>query len=96
MKPEELVQKIIEDQGQIIGEELALHRAVNTGLIKKTKGTFELKDKPKVVIDKLISAYEEIFGESSVKVCVSTLEKFVDCGIDSYLPSNVKSLLESA
>ncbi|HXK52446.1 hypothetical protein H6802_04445 [Candidatus Nomurabacteria bacterium] len=78
-----LVLAIIKKQTQIIGENLALERAVNTGLIQisskdarnLTIEQIHFSGADNEVVTRLIESYREIFGQASVDVCVNILRE---------------------
>jgi len=93
IRPEELIKAIIKEQGLIIGEDLAVARAVSTGLIKpapEDKGEVTVTGNNGVVLEKLVDAYKQVFGQSSVDVCLDVIRRYPMVEISSILPDSLK------
>ncbi|OGC38512.1 hypothetical protein A3K42_00750 [candidate division WWE3 bacterium RBG_13_37_7] len=92
MSPEQLIQKIIAEQSLIIGADLAIARAKSTNVIDCTNiDHIKLNKEPRVVVEKLINAYEDVFGQSSVNVCIDVIRSFPYEQIAPFLPSSLKN-----
>ena len=80
MKTEEIVIAIIREQSQIIGDSLAQHMAVSTGVVRfnssKTDDLTLTSQDSNLVINKLIDAYKQLFGQASVEVCNNVIKKY--------------------
>ncbi len=90
----ELIKAIIKEQGLIIGEDLAVARAVSTGLIKpapENKGEVTVTGGNGVVLEKLVDAYKQVFGQSSVDVCLDVIKRYPMMEVNSLLPESLKS-----
>ena len=79
-KTEDIIIEIINEQSQVIGEDLAVAMAVNSGVLKfNSKGYRDItlmSADPTVVFTKLIGSYENLFGKASVEVCFNVLRRF--------------------
>lgn len=99
MQHHEIVKKIIDEQSLIIGKNLAWSRAVTVSQIKGanindvTAATLEVDGDPKQAIDKLIQSYGEIFGQTSVNVCLDVLKKLPYSEIEPFISDTVKQQL---
>jgi hypothetical protein len=89
-----LVIKIIEEQGQIIGSELAYSRALSTDGINMN-GALSLTEEPTTLIDKLLAAYSEVFGQASLDVCIDVIKTFPYNDVAPFLSDKVKRLVKS-
>lgn len=97
MRKEELIQKIIEEQSQIIGSNLAKSRAVATGAITYTeKNEINITQEPTIALDKLMNAYREIFGQASVDVCMDVIRRLPYDQVSPYLSDSVVKALRKA
>jgi hypothetical protein len=76
MKQTELIKEIIQEQSNIVGEKIALERALSTNVIEVQNNKLKIKGSPEEAVKKLIHAYEEIFGKASVEVCEDVIKKF--------------------
>jgi len=76
MKQTDLIKEIIHEQSNIVGEKIAIERALSTRVIELHNNTLTIKGSPEEAVKKLIQAYEEIFGEASVEVCEDVIKKF--------------------
>jgi len=76
MKQIDLIKEIIHEQSNIVGEKIAIERALSTKVINFDNKKISIKGSPNEALKKLISAYEEIFGEASVEVCEEVIKKF--------------------
>jgi len=76
MKSTELIKEIIHEQSNIVGEKIALERALSTNVISFSKDKMTIKGSHEEAVKKLIKAYEEIFGKASVEVCEDVIKKF--------------------
>lgn len=76
MKSTELIKEIIHEQSNIVGEKIALERALSTNVISISNNRISIKGSHEEAIKKLIKAYEEIFGRASVEVCEDVIKKF--------------------
>ncbi len=76
MKQNDLIMEIIQEQSNIVGEKIALERALSTRVISISENKLKIKGSPEEAIEKLIKAYEEIFGKASVEVCEDVIKKF--------------------
>ncbi len=93
--PNEIFSKIILEQSNIVGQNLARSRALSTGGVKFTdEATLEINGDPKKLLDSLINAYGEIFGKASMDVCVDVLSRMSYSEIEPFLPENLKQLLQ--
>ena len=104
MQHNEIVKKIIEEQSLIIGKNLAWSRAVTVSQIQSNTGAaatpptinisnIQISGDPKEAIEKLIQSYAEIFGQTSVNVCLDVLKKLPYKDIEPYLSESVKKQL---
>jgi hypothetical protein len=104
MQHNDIVKKIIEEQSLIIGKNLAWSRAVTVSQIQSDAGeavtpptinisNIQITGDPKEAIDKLIQSYAEIFGQTSVNVCLDVLKKLPYSEIEPYLSESVKKQL---
>lgn len=93
--PNEIFSKIITEQSNIVGQNLARSRALSTGGVTfKDETHLEINGDPKELLDSLINAYGEIFGQASMDVCVDVLSRMNYNEIEPYLPENLKQLLQ--
>jgi len=76
MKQVDLIKEIIHEQSNIVGEKIAIERALSTNVISFQNSKISIKGSPEEAIKKLVNAYEEIFGEASVEVCEEVIKKF--------------------
>ncbi len=71
MKPETLVQDIIKEQSQIIGENLAISRAKSSGAVIFSSNSIEGLQFATTnyieALEKVIGSYEEVFGKPHLK-----------------------------
>jgi len=96
MVPNELIKKIIDEQSQIIGVDLARSRALATGAISYSSAQdVTLSEEPPIVLDKLINSYKEIFGQASVDVCVDVIRKFPFQEISQYISPSIQGLVSA-
>ena len=106
MQHNEIVKKIIEEQSLIIGKNLAWSRAVTVSQIQSNAqdntptptiniSNVQITGDPKEAIDKLIQSYAEIFGQTSVNVCLDVLKKLPYAEIEPYLSESIKKQLTS-
>lgn len=72
----ELIKEIISEQSNIVGEKIALERALSTKVISLDNKRISIKGNTDEALKKLIKAYEEIFGEASVEVCQDVIKKY--------------------
>lgn len=99
MQHHEIVKKIIDEQSLIIGKNLAWSRAVTVSEIKGADAenlnaaNLQVNGDPKQAIDKLIQSYGEIFGQTSVNVCLDVLKKLPYSDIEPYISDTVKNQL---
>jgi hypothetical protein len=99
MQHHEIVKKIIDEQSLIIGKNLAWSRAVTVAEIKGANindlnaANLQINGDPKQAIDKLIQSYGEIFGQTSIKVCLDVLKKLPYSEIEPYISDTVKKQL---
>lgn len=99
MQHHDIVKKIIDEQSLIIGKNLAWSRAVTVAEIKGpntaefTPENLQINGDPKQAIDKLIQSYGEIFGQTSVNVCLDVLKKLPYTEIEPFLSDTVKKQL---
>ena len=107
MQHNDIVKKIIEEQSLIIGKNLAWSRAVTVSELKSDSSqatqtptinisNITINGDPKDAIDKLIASYAEIFGQTSVNVCLDVLKKLPYQEIEPYLSDSVKKQLTSS
>ncbi|OGC57633.1 hypothetical protein A3H26_02880 [candidate division WWE3 bacterium RIFCSPLOWO2_12_FULL_36_10] len=92
--PNELFKKIIQEQGQIIGRSLAHSRADYVGGLQfksQTSDDVEITNEPKTTLSKLINSYAEVFGQSSVDVCIDVIKSLPYSEVMQYLPENIIS-----
>lgn len=97
MYPKEIFKRIIEEQSQIVGKKLAYNRALATGSIRLPSNNIdglELLSDPVKTLEKLITSYGEIFGQSSIDVCMDVIKSLPYDEISQYLPSSVKQLVQ--
>jgi len=90
--PNELFKKIIQEQGQIIGRKLAHSRADYVGGLQfksQMSDDVEVTNEPKVTLSRLISSYAEVFGQSSVDVCIDVIKSLPYSEVAQYLPENI-------
>jgi hypothetical protein len=88
-----IVKDIIMEQSHVIGIDLSVSRATNTGLIDvKTSdvGALKVSGEPTEVLSKLIHSYGEIFGQASVDVCVDILQDYPYNEIENFIPLEIK------
>ena len=94
MYPNDIFKNIIREQSLIVGETLSRSRAVGTGSISfEPNGNIQIQEEPKIALEKLISSYEEIFGQSSIDVCVDVLHRMPYSEIELFLPERIKTQL---
>lgn len=90
----EIITKIIEEQSQIIGPNLAKSRALSTGAIIYTeKNEINVTQEPAIALDKLVKSYGEIFGQASIDVCLEVIRTFPYEQVSSYLPDSIVKAL---
>jgi actin-like ATPase involved in cell morphogenesis len=99
VKPEDIVSKIIKEQGLIIGEQLARQMAKDSGVVQFNSSKIEdititSTDSP-AVIDRLINSYRNLFGQASVDVCLDVIRKIPNGGASTLLSDSVKNRLAS-
>lgn len=94
MQPQKLVEDIIKEQSLIIGEQLAKSRAEDSGAVKfkssKINDFTIQQENTSKVIEILIEAYEEIFGQASVEVCLDVMKKYPIAEMGIVLPEHIK------
>ena len=91
--PNEIFREIIAEQSQVIGTKLAHARALLTGGLTFTspqQHEVALTQDPKNTLSKLVSSYEEIFGEASVDVCLDVIKRMPMEQVSQYLPEDIK------
>ncbi len=94
MYPNDIFKNIIREQSLIVGEALSKSRAIGTGSISfGPDGNIHIQDEPKLALEKLIRSYEEIFGQSSLDVCVDVLHRMPYTEIELFLPDRIKTQL---
>ncbi len=76
MRQSDLIKEIIHEQANIVGEKIAMERALSTKVISVIDNRITIKGSPNEAIEKLIEAYKEIFGDASVEVCQEVIKKF--------------------
>jgi hypothetical protein len=80
MHTEEIVKAIIKEQSQVIGEYLAMSMAQNSGVVKFTSPKLEditlTNTDGNFVIDAVVNSYKNLFGQASVDVCLSVINKY--------------------
>lgn len=93
MQIEDIINAIIKEQSQIIGDQLAKFQAASSGVVKfdssSTTGVIITQDGP-VAIEKLIDSYKVIFGQSSVEVCLDVLKTLPYNEVSKYLPESIR------
>ena len=94
---DELVKRIVSEQSQIIGESLARQMAINTGTVrfnsKKIDDITVTGGDPGRTIEKLIEAYQNLFGQASVEVCMDVLKTFPESEIGPFLTEELRNNL---
>lgn len=76
MRVDLIIKEIIQEQSNIVGEKIAMERALSTKVIEIHDNKLKIYGSPEEAIKKLIHAYEEIFGIASVEVCEDVIKKF--------------------
>jgi DNA phosphorothioation-dependent restriction protein DptG len=71
----EIIEEIIEEQRNIVGDKIAQNRVEATKVIKIHNNTIEILSDPKQALKKLIESFEEIFGEASTEVCEEVIKR---------------------
>jgi hypothetical protein len=93
MKIEEVVKAIIREQSQIVGDQLSQVSALNSGVVAFELGDVEhlslTESDARVTMEKLIDAYQNIFGQASVNVCISVLRKFPEDDVRRLIPKSL-------
>ncbi len=75
MRPEQLIKEIINQQGEIIGINLARQLATKYSGVNLSNGDLTMPARPaKDVVNDLINGYEKLFGRSSVEVCLDVIK----------------------
>lgn len=71
----QIIEEIIEEQTNIVGEKIARNRVEATNVIKYGKSGLEILTSPEAALKKLILSFAEIFGEASTEVCEEVIKK---------------------
>lgn len=94
MKVETLAAEIIREQSLIVGENLAKIRAEGSGAVKFNSDRIDdlviTQSDPNMVMETLINAYEELFGQASVEVCVEVIKRHTTEEITNLVPEHLK------
>jgi hypothetical protein len=70
-----IIEEIISEQTNIVGEKIAQNRVEATNVIKYGKEGLEILSDPKDALKKLIDSFAEIFGEASTEVCEDVIKR---------------------
>ena len=96
MKPEQLIKEIIAHQAEIIGTDLAMQLAVKYSGVQLANGILTLPEKmPKEIVNDLIVGYGQLFGQSSVEVCLEVIRKHPSNEVDVLVPDTYRSRIKS-
>lgn len=80
MDTKEIVQAIIVEQSQVIGDYLAIHMAQNSGVVRfnsqKVSDIEVIGNDQEAVFNKIIDSYRALFGQASAEVCLNVIKKF--------------------
>lgn len=89
---EQITVKIIKEQALVIGPLAWLEASKVQGLkiINESKGEVTLSDDNKSVVDRLVSRYENIFGQASREVCKEAVATLVADLPPSEVPSSLQ------
>jgi hypothetical protein len=72
---QEIIEEIIYEQTNIVGEKIAQNRVEATKVIKIDGNKVKIQTEPKIALKKLIDSFAEIFGEASTEVCEEIIKK---------------------
>ena len=92
----QVIERIIDEQGQIIGTKLAKSRAIASGAVQYSQEDptgIKITENPSTAIERLIASYQEIFGQASVDVCTDVIRKFPFEEVAGFLPNSLRSSL---
>jgi hypothetical protein len=92
----DLVIEIVTEQSLVIGSDLAINRAKQTGAVSfpiTGISNLELVDTTPSVFSSLLASYEELFGEASVEVCMNVFRRYNKSELTGLLPKNLVSSL---
>ncbi len=95
---DDLVKAIIKEQGQIIGLDLAIRLAKLSGNISFSSDSVEslkLQGDPRAVLDSLLRSYSDVFGQTSINVCIDVIQRFPKQEVMSVVPDYVKNKLSA-
>jgi hypothetical protein len=70
-----IIEEIIIEQTNIVGEKIAHNRVEATNVIKYGKDGLEITIEPKLALKKLVDSFAEIFGDASTEVCEEIIKK---------------------
>ncbi len=70
-----IIEEIIFEQTNIVGEKIAQNRVEATNVMKYGKNGLEIMVDPKEALKKLIDSFAEIFGDASTEVCEEVIKK---------------------
>lgn len=70
-----IIEEIILEQTNIVGEKIAQNRVEATNVIRYGKNGLEIAIDPKEALKKLIDSFAEIFGDASTEVCEEVIKR---------------------
>ena len=74
-KYENAILIITQEQGKIVGKDLALRMTSLVNNLKVTDNKIIISGDPKVVLQELINQYANLFGEASIEVSRQAIKK---------------------
>jgi hypothetical protein len=70
-----IIEEIILEQTNIVGEKIAMNRVEATNVMRYGKNGLEIVGDSKVALKKLVDSFAEIFGDASTEVCEEVIKR---------------------